>query len=110
MPYGSPLQGTTDDGVDRGLVGMFLGADLRKQVYTLTSWIVRNDFSPVYDANRRAQDPLFGNRAVPGTSPDFIVPRPGGGATVKGLPDFVHTKGTAFMFYPGKTALAELAH
>ncbi len=110
MPYGSPLQGTVDDGVDRGLVGVFLGADLRKQVYTLTSWMMRNDFSPVYSANRRVQDPLFGNRAMPGTCADFTLPGQGGVSTVKSLPDFVHTKGTAFMLYPGKTALTELSH
>ncbi len=109
MPYGSPLQGTADDGADRGLVGVFLGADLRKQVYTLTSWLMRNDFSPVYSANRRAQDPLFGNRAMPGASTDFTLPGPGGGAKVRSLPDFVHTKGTAFLFYPGKTALTALS-
>jgi hypothetical protein len=101
MPYGAPLQGTTDDGTDRGLVGMFLCADLRKVVYSLMSWLTRNDFSPVYNANRRVQDPLFGNRAMPGTRPEFTIPRGGGEATVKSLPDFVHTKGTAFLFYPG---------
>lgn len=109
MPYGSPLEGTTDDGLDRGLVGMFLGADLRRQVYTFINWITRNDFSPVYNGNRRAQDPLFGNRAVPGTSATFTLPRSGGSAKVASLPDFVHTKGTAFMFYPGRTALVELS-
>lgn len=109
MPYGAPLEGTRDDGADRGLVGMFLCADLRKVVYTLTSWVMRNDFSPVYNANRRVQDPLFGNRAMPGTSAEFTVPVPSGGATVKNLPDFVHTKGTAFLFYPGRAALTALA-
>lgn len=110
MPYGPPLRGTVDDGVDRGLVGTFLCADIRKQVYTLTSWIMRNDFSPVYNDNRRVQDPLLGNRAMPGASPDFIVPRPGGSSTIKNLPDFVHTKGTAFLFYPGKAALTALSN
>ena len=109
MPYGAPLQGTTDDGADRGLVGMFLCADLRKVVHSLTSWVMRNDFSPVYNANRRVQDPLFGNRAMPGTRAEFSIPRVGGEVTVKSLPDFVHTKGTAFLFYPGKTALIGLS-
>ncbi|MGH3702013.1 MAG: Dyp-type peroxidase [Pseudonocardiaceae bacterium] len=109
MAYGPPLQGNTDDGVDRGLVGVFLCADLRKQIYTLTSWIMRNNFSPVYDANRRVQDPLFGNRAMPGASADFTLPAAGGGATVKNLPDFVRTKGTAFLLYPGKTTLTALS-
>jgi deferrochelatase/peroxidase EfeB len=109
MAYGPPLQGITDDGVDRGLVGVFLCADMRKQVYTLTSWITRNDFSPVYDVNRRVQDPLFGNRAMPGASTDFMLPAAGGCATVKNLPDFVHTKGTAFLLYPGRATLTALS-
>jgi deferrochelatase/peroxidase EfeB len=108
-PYGPPLQGNKADGVDRGLVAIFLCANLRKQFYTLTSWITHNNFSPVYDANRRAQDPLVGNRAMPGTSADFTLPGAGGGATVKNLPDFVHTKGTAFLLYPGKATLTALS-
>lgn len=109
MPYGPPLRGTVDDAVDRGLVGVFFSADMRKQVHTLTSWIMRNDFSPVYDGNRRVQDPLLGNRAMPGASADFIVPRMGGNVTIRNLPDFVRTKGTAFLLYPGKAALTALA-
>jgi deferrochelatase/peroxidase EfeB len=109
MPYGAPLQGTMDDGVDRGLVGMFLYADLRKVVYSMMSWVMRNDFSPVYNTNRRVQDPLFGNRAMPGTRAEFTIPGTGREAMIKSLPDFVHTKGTAFLFYPGRTALVALS-
>jgi deferrochelatase/peroxidase EfeB len=106
MPYGPPLEGTADDGVDRGIIGMFLCADLRRQVYTLTGWIRQNDFSPVYDPDRRTQDALVGNRAFPGTHPSFAVPGAGSVAT---LPDFVHTKGTAFLLYPSGSALKALA-
>jgi hypothetical protein len=109
MAYGPPLQGSTDDGVDRGLVGVFLSADLRKQIYSLTSWIMRNNFSQVYDANRRVQDPLLGNRAMPDASADFMIPAADGGVTVKNLPNFVRTKGTAFLLYPGKVTLTALS-
>jgi deferrochelatase/peroxidase EfeB len=109
MAYGPPLQGVADDGVDRGLVGMVLSADLRKQVYSLASWVMRNDFSPVYDANRRVQDPLLGNRAMPGTSADFTLPAADGGVTIKNLPDFVHTRGSVFLLYPGQATLTALS-
>jgi deferrochelatase/peroxidase EfeB len=109
MPYGPPLTGEDDDGVDRGLVGIFLCADLRLQVYTLMRWIKRNNFSPVYDPNRRAQDALAGNRFVPGASREFRIPRPGGTSGVVSLPDFIHTKGTAFLLYPSRTTLAALS-
>jgi hypothetical protein len=109
MPYGPPLEGGIDDGVDRGLVGMFICADLRLQIYTLTRWIKRNTFSPVYDANRRVQDAVAANRAVPGCSREFSMPVDGDVATVKELPDFVHTKGTAFVIYPSRSMLAAIS-
>ncbi|MGH3933399.1 MAG: Dyp-type peroxidase [Pseudonocardiaceae bacterium] len=109
MPYGPPLRSAQDDGVDRGIIGLFLCSDLRRQVYTLTDWIKKNDFSPVYDANRRVQDALLGNRKAPGTQPKFILPSENGTATVSGLPDFVHTKGTVFLLYPSKATLQQLA-
>jgi hypothetical protein len=106
MPYGPPLDGTTDDGVDRGVMGIFLCADLRRQVYTLTGWIKRNDFSPVYDPDRRTQDAIVGNRAQPGAHTGFAVP---GAGSIAALPDFVHTKGTAFLLYPSGSTLQALS-
>jgi deferrochelatase/peroxidase EfeB len=108
MPYGPILEGSEDDGRDRGIMGIFVCSDLRRQLYTLTGWIQRNDFSPVYDPNRRVQDALVANRAVPGVVTHFTIPREGGSATVT-LPDFIHTKGTAFLLYPSKAALQGLS-
>ncbi|MBO4271407.1 Dyp-type peroxidase [Microbispora triticiradicis] len=109
MPYGPKLEGTQDDTVDRGLFGIFLCADLRRQIYTLTGWIKRNDFSPVYDADPRTQDALCGNRALPGSSTAFTMPGDDGGVTISGLPHFIHTKGTVFLLYPGKDTLTALS-
>ena len=111
MPYGPPLVGDEDDGVDRGVLGLFLCADLRRQFYTLTGWIKRNDFSPVYDADRRAQDAVIANRAIAGASTNLVLPGEGsngGDVLLEKLPDFVHTKGTAFLLYPGRTMLRAL--
>ena len=52
--------------MDRGIIGLFLCSDLRRQVYTLTDWIRQNDFSPVYDANRRVQDTPCRQSCSPG--------------------------------------------
>ena len=109
MPYGPPLESAQDDGMDRGIIGLFLCSDLRRQFYTLTDWIKQNDFSPVHDGNRRVQDPLVGNRSVPGTEATFILPDPKGATTVRDLPDFVHTKGTLFLMYPSRSTLQKLA-
>jgi deferrochelatase/peroxidase EfeB len=108
MPYGPVLEGIEDDGRDRGIIGIFVCGDLRRQLYTLTSWVQRNDFSPVYDSNSRVQDALVANRAMYGAVPQFTIPREGGDATVT-LPDFIHTKGTAFLLYASKSALQELS-
>jgi deferrochelatase/peroxidase EfeB len=108
MPYGPPLEGAEDDGRDRGIIGIFVCGDLRHQVYTLTAWMQRNDFSPVYDPNRRVQDALLANRAFPGADPRFTIPGDGGDKTVT-LPDFVHTKGTAFVLYPSRSTLQRLS-
>jgi deferrochelatase/peroxidase EfeB len=108
MPYGPILEGFEDDSRDRGIIGIFVCSDLRRQLYTLTGWIQRNDFSPVYDSNRRVQDALVANRALPGVVAQFTIPRPGGSTTAT-LPDFVHTKGTAFLLYPSKSTLQKLS-
>jgi Dyp-type peroxidase family len=102
MPYGPEMEPTltTDDGVDRGLIGLFVCSSIRRQFYTLTRWISENSFSPVFEASRHVQDPLMGNRHYPGAVSDFLIPTEGSRVTVKGLPEFVRTKGTAFFLLP----------
>jgi hypothetical protein len=48
------------------------------------------------------------NRAVPGTDRGFTIPARDGGVTVATLPDFVQTKGTAFLLLPSKSMLQKL--
>jgi deferrochelatase/peroxidase EfeB len=52
LPYGPELQGETDDGVDRGLVGLFLCSNLRAQFFMIMNWINKADFSPVFNFRR----------------------------------------------------------
>jgi Dyp-type peroxidase family len=108
MPYGPELNGLTDDGEDRGIIGLFICSDIDRQFNTLARWIKKNDFSPVYNSNRRVQDPLFANRKVFGTIPRFIIPTPTGNKIINGLPDFIHTKGTAFLLLPSLSTLQQL--
>ncbi len=108
MAYGPELQGTVDDKVDRGLIGIFLCADLRLQIYILMGWIKKNDFSPVFRPNMRVQDALVANRAEPDTDHSFTIPTANGDVKVASLPDFVHTRGTAFVILPSKTMLEKL--
>jgi Dyp-type peroxidase family len=108
MPYGQALTGTIDDGRDRGLIGLFLCANLSDQFAKLLDWINRNDFSNVF-TDLRAQDPILGNRDGPLASTDFLIPTPSGTLTATGLTTFVHTQGTAYFLFPSIQALGQLA-
>ena len=104
--FGPKLEGTTDDGVERGLVGLFLCASVVRQPYKLMVWMKKNDFSPLF-RSPRAQDPLA-NRAVPGAVDTFSIPHEQRPHTVT-LQDFVCVKGTAIFLLPSITTLKELA-
>jgi deferrochelatase/peroxidase EfeB len=110
IPYGPEMEigQFQDDGVDRGIIGVFLCTSIRRQFYTLMQWISHNDFSPVF-ANPHTQDPLFGNRAIEDALPEFTIPTNGGDPhKIFGLPDFVHTKGTEFFLLPSRSMLRHL--
>jgi deferrochelatase/peroxidase EfeB len=108
-PYGPPLAGDEDDGVDRGIVGMFLCANLNKQFYTITRWLSRTDFSPAFP-NQVGQDPIIGNLEFPGASAAFTVPL-GDGTSVSlaRVTDFVRIHGVALQLLPSLAALRGLA-
>jgi hypothetical protein len=111
IPYGpemAPGQ-TQDDGIDRGILGVFLCSNIRRQFYTLTHWVAENSFSLVFHGSPPPEDALFGNRGNPATSHDFLIPRAEGDARLPGLPDFVLTKGTAFFLLPSMSTLRVLA-
>lgn len=109
MPYGPLLSGEQDDGVDRGLVGMFLCANLNKQFYTIMRWLGRTDFSPVFP-DQVGQDPLIGNGSFPGASRDFNIPKADGtSTTLTRVTDFVRIEGVALQLLPSLAALRSVA-
>jgi Dyp-type peroxidase family len=109
MPYGAELSGDTDDGVDRGILGIFVCASIREQFMRLAAWGQRNNFSDSFPAHGRDQDALIGNRAVPGATREFRIPKgPAGGGVVTGLPDFIRTKGTQYLLMPSGQTLSRL--
>lgn len=108
-PYGPPLAGDTDDGRDRGLVGLFICSNIRRQFYTLTKWINRNTFSPVFDGDWHAQDGIAGSRRHTGSSSGtFRIPSENGNTYLSGLPDFLQTKGTLFLLLPSRSTLSAI--
>ena len=105
-PCGPRLEGTVDDGEERGLAGMFLCSSIQRQFYKLVVWMKENSFSPSFK-DPRAQDPLA-NRQVPQASNQYSIPTSQGVEKVT-LQDFVTTKGTAFFLLPSLTSLRRLA-
>ena len=105
-PCGSRLEGTLDDGAERGLAGVFICASIQRQFYKLAAWMKENSFSPAFK-DLRAQDPMA-NRNVPNASRDFAIPTAEGERRAT-LQDFVTTRGTAFFLLPSLTTLRQLA-
>ncbi len=106
-PYGPPLEGEVDDGVDRGLIGLFICSSISRQYLKMTMWINRTDFSDVFE-DLKGQDPIQGNRTIPNVSTDFIIPFKGKDIVLKNLKSFVRTQGAAFCFLPGIETIRKL--
>jgi hypothetical protein len=89
-----------DDGVDRGLINMFINADIERQFeFVQHEWMKGGEFIGL-DPNE--QDPLNGvggdgsQMSVPGAKRPFLFD----------LPTFVRVKGGEYLFVPGLKALA----
>jgi deferrochelatase/peroxidase EfeB len=106
--YGPPLEGEVDDGKDRGLIGMFLCANIESQFFVLMRWINETNFHAKVE-NRHGQDPLFGNRNTDQSSGTFELEANGQKLVLTGLQDFIRTKGTLILFVPSMKLLRDLA-
>ena len=110
MSYGPRLQGTDDDGIDRGIIGLFFCADINLQFYPLMRWMRRTSFRDVFEVTGiRRQDPVTGNRTEASVDRSFVVPATSGDVVLPDLPAFTRTKGTLFLLMPGMKTLARLA-
>jgi Dyp-type peroxidase family len=103
--YGTVLpEGTLeDDGAERGLVFLFVGADLRRQFEFLQrEWINQGTFIGAPGE----RDPLIGPNDGAGV---FTIPREPIRRRLQGLPQFVTMRGGEYFFAPGLRALRWLA-
>ncbi len=92
-----------DDGVDRGLIFVFVGANLKRQFeFVQSTWLNHGDFITA----GQQKDPISGNNDGSG---DFTIPRRPVRQRIQGLPQFVVTHGGEYCFMPGITALRWLA-
>ncbi len=106
MPYGPPYDpANPNDGIERGLLGLFINGSLAQQFEFLMSiWINQGDFVGL----NGMRDPLLGNN-VPQDS-KFLIPSEEGTKTVTGFSRFVITRGSLYCFLPSITALKYLAN
>jgi Dyp-type peroxidase family len=103
--YGPPLpEGVLeDDGADRGLVFVAIGAHLKRQFeFVQTQWV--ND--GVFRGAPGEKDPIVGPNDGTG---GFTIPRQPVRRRIVGLPQFVINRGGEYCFTPGMRALRWLA-
>jgi Dyp-type peroxidase family len=98
LPYGPALDdGAPDDGADRGLVGVFLNANIERQYeFVQREWIN----APRFDGLRNDPDPVAGPGAGDFTWQRRPLPR-----SLRRLPRFVTVRGGEYFFVPSITAL-----
>jgi deferrochelatase/peroxidase EfeB len=107
MPYGPPFDpANPHDGVERGLLGLFIAVSLKDQFeFIMSEWVNGDTFAPGLSGTR---DPLLGNSV--GGPGAFTIPREGAKPiVVSNLPQLVRTRGAAYGFLPGLTALQYIA-
>lgn len=117
-PYGPPLNTTMDDGVERGLIGLFLCGSPAQQFELIYSWMNMNNFSSVFPATAPAfpQDAVLGNRNPNTQNPlpvdtSFLIPMPDpkNNITIPKLENFIVTRGTAYCLLPSLASLRLIA-
>ena len=90
-----------DDGVDRGLMFAFVGANIGRQFeFVQSQWINDGVFFGAGDD----KDPIAGSNEI-----NFTLPRKPLRKRLQGIPRFVVTRGGEYCFMPGLRALRWLA-
>ncbi len=107
LPYG-PLYDPAhpNDGIERGLLGLFIAVNLKDQFeFLMSEWVNGTTFAAGLNGSK---DPVLGNNAD--GSGTFTIPVQGGKPiTISGFSSFVRTRGAAYGFLPSISALRSLA-
>lgn len=106
VPYGPAWDPARPDAEERGLLGVFIGANLGAQFEAVTcDWLNLGLQDPRITG---ANDPLLGAN-TPEASWFDIPLRSGRNIRLTGLPRFVRTRGGAYTFLPGIPAIRYIA-
>jgi len=109
-PYGPPYHEDEPFTVQRGLVGLFIGANLNDQFqFIMGQWISSGGFrNPDKSPNTSGIDPLFGPQLSDGDPDDHKFAYNTGKGVYKELPGltrFIRTDGSLYLFLPGIAGL-----
>lgn len=98
-----PPDALEDDGAERGLMFLFIGAHLRRQFeFVQSTWLNDGEFI----ACGTQPDPIVGAKNGPG---EFVIPKRPIKRRVPGLDRFVTVRGGEYFFVPGIKALQWLS-
>jgi deferrochelatase/peroxidase EfeB len=114
VPYGPTLTGITDDGKDRGLIGLFLCGSFSRQFEKIYGWMNTNNFaSDLAGLSTYPQDAVLGNRnptSLGNINTNFTIPMANQNPVlVSQLPLLIETRGTAYCLLPSLTTIRLLA-
>lgn len=113
-PYGPKYVEGEPDGIQRGLIGLFIGCHLFNQFqFIMKNWISKGKFRfPDATNNRSGIDPLFGSHATDGDPMhkylEYIT-ETGEKVDVPNMTRFIRTDGSLYVFIPGIAALQAIA-
>ncbi len=107
VPYGPPFDpANPNDGIERGLLGLFIGVSIKDQFeFLMAEWINGDTFAPgIYGTT----DPILGNSTGENK---FAIPRENAAPIVIApFPRLVTTRGSAYTFLPSITGLQFIAN
>lgn len=108
LPYGPPFDAAhPDDGIERGLVGLFIGVSLKDQFeFLMSEWVNGSVFAAGLAGSK---DPLLGDNS--GGTGKFVIPVEGKKPIiVSGFSRLVTTRGGAYAFLPSLSALSFISN
>lgn len=109
MPYGQWYNPSSskDDGIERGLIGLFICISLEDQFeFLMTNWMNRGGFRP--ELPSQTKDLIAGHTPI--REAQFHIPTPEGMVSLPRFSQFVTTRGAAYCFLPSITALRYIAN
>lgn len=106
LSYGPPYDpAVANDGIERGILGMFICVSFRDQFeFLMSEWVNDGIFAAGLG---RTKDPMIGSNTPEDSK--FVIPDPAGAKTIAGFSRFVTTRGSAYCFLPSITALRYMA-